>query len=160
MAVTTESSTQVGNVEASPPVLLDPRDNHGRVRFARFSFTQGAAAGDATSKQRLVKLPAGKVRVILPLSRVAHSAFGAARTLSLGHEAYETAGVAVAEDLADLDTGVDVSAAGSFIPTGTLGGDETKEFDSDEGVVITASNAGGTIPAAATLQGHIAYVVD
>lgn len=160
MAVTTEKSTQLTSIEATPPTMLDTRDNHGRLRYARFTFTQGAAAGDIASYQRLVKLPAGKVRVILELSKIRTSAFGAARTLDFGWEAYTKNGAAVAKSDAGLDAAQDVSAAIGYAPVGTILLDETKEFDSDTGVVLCTKVAGGTIPAAATISGHVAYVVD
>ena len=161
MAVTTESSTQLGNIEAPPQVKLEPLDLSGKLRVAHFNFTQGAAAGDANSVQRLVKLPAGKVRVFLALSRIAHSAFGAARVLDLGWEAYKTpAEVAVVADPDGLDVDTDVSAAGSYNPVGTVGGAEVKDFESANGVVLSTLVTGGTIPAAATLNGYIVYAVE
>jgi hypothetical protein len=108
-----------------------------------------------------VQLPAGKVRVHLAHSRVAHSAFGASRTLDLGWEAYTgDDGVAVAADPNGLDDGVDVSSAGNYAPVGTIGGDETKLFESQEGVVIAAQTNDATIPAAATIAGVLYYTVD
>ena len=162
MAVTTENSTEYANVVASPPVMNKTADWHGRMRLMFFEFTQGAAAGDAGSIARMVKLPAGKVRVILPLSRIAFSAMGAARTMDLGWEAYndDDGNDAVAADPNGLDDGVDVSGAGSVNPGGTVGGAETYLFESAEGVVLTAQINDGTIPAAATLKGYIVYVVD
>lgn len=162
MAVTTENSTQYANTQADPRVMNPTHEAHGRVRIARFNFTQGASAGDAGSIARLVKLPKGKVRVILPLSRVAFSAMGASRTMDLGWEAYraDDGSGDVAEDPNGLDDGVDVSSAGSVIPGGTLGGDETALFESLDGVVLTAQVNDGTIPAAATLDGYVAYVMD
>lgn len=161
MPVTNENSTQMGKVVANPVQLLDPRDLHGRLRYARFNFTQGAAAGDANSTQRLVKLPAGKVRVLLAMSRVANSAFGASRVLNLGWEAHNLPdGTAVAASANGLDASQDVSGAGAYAPTGTVGGDETYEFTSGDGVVLVSQVTGGTIPAAATLNGYICYVMD
>ena len=52
------------------------------------------------------------------------------------------------------------SSAGAFVPGGTLGGDETKLFESLDGVVVTAQVNDGTIPAGATLDGYLAYVMD
>lgn len=161
MAVTQEKSTQVTNSEASPSAFNPTTDWHGRLRFARFNFTQGSSAGDAGSLAELVKLPHGKVRVVLPLSRVAFSALGASRTMDLGWLAYTNdSGTAVAADPNGLDDGVDVSSAGSVNPGGTVGGDETYLFESETGVTVTAQINDGTIPAAATLDGYIAYVVD
>lgn len=161
MAITTQDSTQIANTAAEPRVKNPTTDAHGRLRFARFSFAQ-SGAGDAGSIARLVRLPKGKVRVILPLCRVAHSAMGAARTMDLGwqaHKADDGSGD-VAGDPNGLDDGVDVAAAGAVVPGGTLGGDETRLFESLDGVVLTAQINDGTIPDAATLAGHIAYVMD
>ncbi|MDA1100817.1 MAG: hypothetical protein O2967_17735 [Proteobacteria bacterium] len=162
MAVTTENSDQRANEIASPPVMNPSHESHGRIRYKRFTFTQGAAAGDAGSIARLPILPAGKVRVLLHLSRIAFSAMGAARTMDLGWEAYngDDGGAAVAADPNGLDDGVDVAAAGSVVPGGTVGGDESYLFESAGGVVLTLQINDGTIPAAATLQGCIAYVID
>lgn len=161
MAITTEKSTQIANVEAVPAVHMYPDELHGKMKIIRFNFTQGAAAGDATSTQQLVKLPPGRWRVMLALSRVAHSIFGAARTLDLGWQAYTgNDGAAVAADPNGLDDGNDVSGAGSFSPTGTVGGDETYLFESSDGVTIEAQCNDGTIPAAATLDGYFIAVAD
>jgi len=161
MAVTTQNSTQYANTQADPRVMNPTHDAHGRLRVARFNFTQ-SGVGDAGSLVRLVKLPSGKIRVILPLSRVACSALGASRTLDLGwaaHQADDGSG-AVAADPNGLDDGVDVSASGAVIPGGTLGGDETKLFASLDGIVLTAQVNDGTIPDGATLDGTIVYVMD
>ncbi len=161
MAVTTQNSDQYANHVATPPVMNAPHVWGGKMRQAFFEFTQ-SGAGDAGSIARLVKLPAGKVRVILPLSRIAFSALGTSRTLDLGWEAYEDDDGfdAVAADPNGLDDGVDVSSAGSVNPAGTVGGAETYLFESAEGVVITAQINDGTIPDAATLKGYLVYVVE
>lgn len=162
MAVTQEQSTQISNpLATTPPTLNNANEDHGKVRIKRFNFTQGASAGDAGSLAELVTLPPGSVRVLLHLSRVAFSAMGASRTMDLGWLAYtDQDGDAVAADPNGLDDGVDVSSAGSVIPAGTVGGDETYLFQSNDGVTITAQINDGTLPAAGTLDGVIAYVVD
>jgi hypothetical protein len=154
MAVTTENSTQIDNESATPPVKNDSCDDRGRLRVKRFDFTQGAAAGDATSTQSLIKIPPGKVNVHLALSRIAFSAFGASRVLDIGYTAYTNPdGTAVAADADGIANDIDVSSAGNANPTGIVGGDEIIQFNSKEGVTIYATVAGGTIPAAATLDG-------
>lgn len=161
MAVTTQNATQYGNTQADPRVMNPTHEAHGRLRVARFNFTQ-SGAGDAGSIVRLVKLPKGKVRAILPLSRVAFSALGASRTLDLGwqaHQADDGSGE-VAADPNGLDDGVDAASAGAVIPEGTVGGDETKLFESLDGVLLTAQINDGTIPDGTTLDGTIVYVMD
>lgn len=161
MAVTTQDSVQITNMTSEPRVKNPTTDAHGRLRFARFSFSQ-SGAGDAGSTARLIKLPKGKVRVILPLSRVAYSAMGASRTLAVGWDAHraDDGSGDVAADPGGLDNGVDVSSAGAVVPGGTIGSDETTLFQSLSGVFLTVQINGGTIPDAATLAGHIAYVMD
>ena len=162
MAITNENSAQYANTVAEPRVKNPTHEAHGRLRIARFNFTQSALPGDAGSTARLVRLPKGRVRVFLSLSRIAHSGMGAGRTLDLGWEAHraDDGTGEVAADPNGLDDGVDVSAAGAVTPGGTLGADETKLFASLDGVVITAQVNDGTLPAAATLDGHLVYVMD
>jgi hypothetical protein len=161
MALTNENSAELAKVLATPPQSLNPDEWHGRFRPYRFTFTQGAAAGDANSFARLVKLPAGRYRVFLALSRVANSAFGASRTLNLGWEAYtDINGQAVAASVNGLDAAQDVAAAGAYPPIGTVGGDESFLFESRSGVVINAQVLAGTIPVGATLKGYFLVVSD
>lgn len=164
MAVTAEKSTQVTNMEAAPPVRLSTRDHHGRVRVAAFEFTQGAAAGDATSTQDLVKLPAGKIRVLKTESLFVCSAFGAARTLDIGTTAFtKSDGTTQAASADTILDGADVSAAASVrcgAGTNGLGTSPFIDYDSRDGVVVQAVVAGGTIPAAATVKGFIQYILD
>ena len=155
MAVTQQKSTQVSNAAASPAVMNPTHDWHGRLRIARFDFTQ-SGQGDAGSLAELVQLPAGRVRVILPLSRVAFAAMGAARTLDLGWLAYtDDDGNAVTADPNGLDDGVDVATAGSINPDGTVGGDESYLFSSQAGVTIPAQINDGTFDDLKTLKGYL-----
>ena len=163
MAVTTEKSVQITNAEASPRTAIPAYDWSGKMRIARFEFTQGAAAGDANSTAELVKLPAGRVRLYLAQSRVTTSAFGTSRTLDLGHKAYtDEDGSAVAADEDSLDAAQSVSGAASYVPIGTVGGDESILYKSQstDGVVVIAKCEGGTIPVAATIKGYFVYAVE
>ncbi len=166
MAVTNENSTQYANAVADPKVQNETNDWHGRLRIARFSFKQGQfadppAAGDAGSTARLVRLPPGRCRVLLGLSYLHASAFGAGRVLDIGWQAYnDLDGNAVAADPNGLADNIDVAAAEPKTVTGTIGGDETKQFLSRDEVVIEATVAGGTIPVDATLSGYFVYVKD
>jgi len=161
MAVTTESSTEYALTTNVPAKMPASHQWHGRLRIATCEFTQGSSAGDAGSLAYLVKLPAGKVRLILPLSRLGYSAMGTGRTMDLGWLAYtDDDGDAVVADPNGLDDGVSVATAGSVNPGGTVGGGETYLFESQGGVTLTAQINDGTIPAAATIKGYFAYVVD
>tara|TARA_Y100000004_G_scaffold53731_2_gene59756 strand:- start:270 stop:758 length:489 start_codon:yes stop_codon:yes gene_type:complete len=162
MAVTTEYSSQYTESYITVPAKVpESHEWMGRLRIGFFEFTQGSDAGDAGSLAYLVKLPAGKVRLILPLSRVHSSALGSSRTMDLGWIAYtDDDGASVSADPNGLDDGVDVSSAVAFNPGGTVGTHETYLFESQEGVVLTAQVNDGTLPAAATIKGYFVYVID
>lgn len=165
MAVTTEKSTQVTNMEAVPSVRLNAGELHGRMRIARFTFTQGAAAGDANSTADLVKLPPGKnITLIKSLSRVVCSALGASRVLDIGHTGYTNVdGTAVAAAADILLDGGDVSAAANLIMgvgTNALTANDAVVFNNKTGVTLQGKVTGGTIPAAATLNGYFVYIED
>ncbi len=160
MAITTDKSTQLTNTDATPSVALDPSSNHGRKRYAYFDFTK-SGAGDAGSTCETVRLPAGKVRLFLLESLLNTSALGASRTMDTGWQAYtDQNGDAVVADPNGLDDGVDVSSAAVFAPTGTIGGDETKLFQSISGVTIEVQVNDGTWDDAETLSGYFAYMID
>jgi hypothetical protein len=163
MAVTNETTPEFKDV-------TDPRTNGGvssvyfrDLQYIPFNFTQGAAAGDATSTMDLVYLQRGRYVILPKLSLIRWSAFGASRTLDVGITAHtDEAGAAVAASLARFDDDVDVSAAGSA----ALGSDlAAADFSgvylniggstNTDGAIIRATVAGGTIPAAATLVGYL-----
>jgi hypothetical protein len=111
MAVTTQQSAQLALINGDPKRPNPVHEWAGRMRLALFDFTQ-AGTGDAGSLAELVKLPAGHVRLILPLSRIGFSAMGASRTMDLGWAAYaDHEGNTVVADPNGLDAAVDVSAA-------------------------------------------------
>lgn len=147
MAVEIEYSDLVGNALADQPIRNDgARD--GVIKLP--SFTQSAAAGDATSRQILFNLRANEVLDVHQFS-LTHSAFGAGRTLTVGHEGYTDAnGTTVAPDFAAIATGIDVAAAGTknVRDSGTI--DRLGPFPVD--VLISTQVLGGTIPAAATIN--------
>ena len=156
----TANSTQVANGVAHPPVLNAAHTWNGKLRFFEFDYTQDGIATIADTVAAVI-LPAGKVRLVLPLSRIAFSAGGASSTMDIGWEAYTNAdGTAVAADPNGLDDGVDTSSAGSVNPAGTIGGAETKLFDSQEGVTITLQINDTAFPDAGTLKGYFVAVVE
>ncbi|MDP2619906.1 MAG: hypothetical protein Q8P46_06970 [Hyphomicrobiales bacterium] len=160
MTVTTQVSDQIANTQAVPEVKNKVSDLTGKVRFARFDFTQ-VGAGDAASTVDLVKMPHGRIRIVPILSRLVAAAFGAARTLDVGHTGYtKVDGEAVNASVDFVLDGLDVSGATSaYMGTGTNGVEEI-EIESKSGFTLQAKVAGGTIPAGTTLSGWIAYVKD
>lgn len=133
----TYNSNQLAEGVATPPTKVDACEWNGKLRFYRANYAYGAGGGAINDVLRLFKIPAGKVRIILPMCRIAHTAFAGANA-DLGWEAYtQPDGTAVAADPNGLDDGQSINAAGNYAPVGTVGGDETYEFDSRDGVVIT-----------------------
>lgn len=159
MAVTTQYSTQYQAVHRDvPPSVRSADEYYGKLRAYAFNFTQ-SGAGDANSLAVLTKFH-GRTRFISHLSKVYHSAFGTSRTLDLGWAAYnDPNGVAVAADEDGLDAAVNVAAAGSFTPD-ALTGNETKLFETKDGVDIQAKVEAGTIPDAATIDGLFVVMVE
>jgi hypothetical protein len=158
MAVTTESSTEYAQ-KTAPTIAgtLYPDQDDGVLRMDYFSFTQGAAAGDANSLVNLVSIPAGRVRIIGHLSFIRFAAFGASRTLDIGTMAYsEPDGDAVVAVVDNLLDGADVATAGTSVFTKNT----SVLVNSVAGVGIQAKVLGGTIPAGTVMTGVIAYVRD
>lgn len=136
-----------------------PTEDHGKLRIQYFEVTAVAVAGDIGTTIDLCRLPAGAVRVIPHLSRLSVSAFGASRTLSIGHLAYakKDDGTQEAANPTAFVNALDVSSA---VTANVLGTGLAYDLYSKAGVDIQASVAGGTIPVNATLEGFIVYVYE
>ena len=157
----TTNSIQYAQGVASPPTLVDSNKWGGKCRFYEFDYTQSGIATIADTMAAIF-LPAGKVRLVLPLSRIAFSAGGASSTMDIGWEAYTDSDgtTAVAADPNGLDDGVDTSSAGSVNPAGTVGGAETYLFDSLDGVTLTLQINDTAFPDAGTLKGYFVVIVE
>ena len=165
MAVTTQYSTEYTSVyQTTPPTLLSTAEKHGVVRHAYVTCLQ-SGAGDATSSFALFKLPPGRVRLLLSLSRAYVNWTTASATLDLGWDAYTNmSGATVAADPDGLVDGLDVDAVGFKTFEGAiaanvlLGGSYV--FESKDGVVIRATSQDTAIVAGDDLVGSFFYVVD
>lgn len=168
MAVTTQNSTQHANTVAVPSVMNDPADHHGRMRIMYFSHDQDGA-GDATSIVKLGKLPAGKVRIFMGLSRAYVNWTTASAKIDLGWEAYQDlTGATVSADVDGLIDGISVDTVGYFglegasgstgAPLKATGG--TKLFETQSGVVITASSTDQALVSGDDLAGYLVYTID
>lgn len=158
MAVLNLTSKQLADDYRARPI-----EDHGKLRIQFFELTATAAAGDALSTIDLCDLPPGAVRVLPNLSRISASAFGAGRTLTIGHQAYDkrTPDLDNYSEALDLDAftpaALDVSGATNSIPVST----QIKyDLYSTAGVRVTAQVVGGTIPQGATLSGFLVYVYE
>lgn len=166
MAVTNQESTQYENAFTDAPRNMNPVSVWGgKVQSARFSHTQ-SGAGDATSDVALVRLPAGRVRVLLNLSDAYVNWTTGSATLDLGWGAYTGLdGVAVAANPDGLCDGIDVESAGLFnfgansVAAVKADGAEY-EFVSSTGVTIYATSQDQVLAASSTIAGRIVYVCD
>lgn len=155
---TTNSNEYAAALVTKPASMQDTSTWQGNIKFYFFSYTQSGIAtiGDL---MRTVKLPGGKSRLILSLSRIYHSAGGTGSTMDLGWEAYtDLDGNAVAADPNGIDDGIDSSAAAAVNPGGTIGTHETKVFESKDGVVLTTQVNDTAFPDAGTISGYWAVV--
>ena len=161
MAVTTQKSTEYTNQTATPPEFVQPTEMAGRVRIMYFTHDQ-SGAGDATSSVALGKIPRGRVRLLLSMSKAYVNWTTGSATLDLGWDAYEAVdGTTTAADPDGLVDGLNVDTAGYFDfgeDTTATGG--TYVIESKAGVVIRATSQDVALAAGSDLVGYIAYVVD
>jgi hypothetical protein len=138
-----------------------PFDINGKIRFAYFNLPAVAVAGDANTTLELCDLPPGAVRILPFMSSIKTSAWGASRTLSLGHRAYAKLDQPYTEEAESANAfinALDVSSAVALQRWSTT----VHKYDvfSKAGVTIFGTVAGGTIPVGATLEGSVAYVYE
>lgn len=160
MGVTTEYSTEyLKTTDPRTYGSLNPEQAPRDIKFIPFNFTQGVAAGDAASKAVLAFLEAGRFYVLPKLSFIDWDAFGSSRVLDIGYAAYtDEDGNTVVADPDAFDDDVDVASAGRA----AMGSDIAAAsggsflFKARDGVAITATVAGGTIPAGTKLKGYLA----
>ena len=146
------NSTQYAKTVAASPSKISTTELHGRVRVAYADFTADAAQETIN----MFKLPDG-ARIIG--GRVNHAALGSSTTLSIGHAAYTQAdGTAVAADVDEYKAAAastSVSAA-NIAATTALG--ENSLVDAPDGLIVTATTAGGDATGLITVQ--MTYVLD
>lgn len=142
-----EYAEQVG-VGATP---LDPTEAHGRLRIGHFQFDSLTAA--AADTLNLLKMPAGKVRVLKVVA--ISSAFVATADLDIGYGAYtnRTDGASVVADPDAFANDLDVATGGTFETYPDLVIDSRGGWNLT-GVLATAGAS------ADTLRGWVEYVVD
>lgn len=133
-------STQVTKLGNRPIDKLTVQEVGGRMRAIPFDFT--APVGDLAIADtiELCKVPAG-ARILG--GKFVHSALGAARTITLGDGT-------TADKYA---TAIDVSAAGESDFAHTIAFKQNEVLAAE--LTLTATLAGGTMPAADVFQGFV-----
>jgi hypothetical protein len=127
-------------------------EKHGTLKIAKFTYTHSGTS--EPGEINLIKLPAGRVVVLPDLSYLNTSTFGVGAELSVGVRAYrQEDGELVEEDAEALQAAV----AGPFV--GGLGGPATGEIplDSQAGIVVYATIAGGNLISGHHINGYIVY---
>ena len=168
MTVTTQESVQYENAFTdSPPVMNPVSAWNGKLQLQYFEHDQDGA-GDATSSVAICKLPAGRVRVILGLSRAYINWTTSSATLDLGWDAYEGLdGVTVAADPDGLVDGLAVDTVNTYgfdvhatLPAAIRATGGTKVFTSKAGVIIRATSQDVAIVSGDDLAGYLAFLCD
>ena len=157
MAITVTKALQIADGARRYPI-----DDHGKLRFLYAKVVQ-VGLGDIGSSFILGTLPFGRVRLLPFLSRYKGAALGAARTMSIGHDAYYSTSTPsnaapVAAAAAAFANAIDVSAAteANFPVLAGL----KHDLYSRDGVQLRATFAGGTIADASTFEFLIAYMAE
>ena len=146
------NSTQFAKTVAASPSKISTTELHGRVRIAYADFT---AAG-AQETINFFKLPDG-ARIIG--GRVNHIALGGSTTLSVGHAAYvNAAGTTVAADPDEYKAAAASTSVSAFNIAATTALGENSIVDAPEGLVVTATTAGGN--ATGKIEVQMTYVLD
>ena len=146
------NSVQYTKTLDTPSVKLDTNELHGRVRVAYADFT---AAG-AEETINMFKLPNG-ARIIG--GRANHAALGSGTTLSVGHAAYDNAaGTTVAADPDEYKAAAASTSALGFYIANTTALGENSVVDAPDGLVVTATTAGGD--ATGLIEVQMTYVLD
>ena len=146
------NSTQYAKTLDTPSVKLDTNELHGRVRVAYADYT---AAG-AQETISMFKLPNG-ARIIG--GRVNHAALGSSTTLSIGHAAYDNAaGTTVAADVDEYKAAAASTSVSAFNIAATTALGENSVVDAPDGLVVTATTAGGD--ATGLIEVQMTYVLD
>lgn len=149
----TYNAVEYGNQVAVPPTPLDPTQDKGRVRIAHFDFTgiTSAAIGDLIN---LIKLPAGKVRILKVC--IKHASWATSSTLSIGHTGYTLA----------TDKSAVAAAAAAFLAATAMNNTTDIDaladvvIDSTSGFTLTGTIGGAAAGSLANSSGWVEYVVD
>lgn len=163
MTVTHQESSIIANHTAG--TFNDSVDEGGTLHQVYFTHEQ-SGAGDATSDVKVVKLPPGRVRLMLGLSAVYVNWTTASATLDIGWDAYtDFGGNAVDADPNGLVDGLDVDTVGiqegqDLVTALTSAAAGTKIFESQEGVTITFTSQDEVLADSSDLAGYLVYAKD
>lgn len=156
-----DTGTDINSAQLAEDYRAYPIDSHGKLRYAYGKITaDGALAADGT--MAFFWLPPGRKRILPSLSKITCTAFGAGRTLDVGHNEYvnELYAATRETEAADPDAfadGANVSAALDSEPLSNI-----LKFDmySKDQVLITGTVLGDTMPDGAEVELLLAYIYE
>lgn len=154
-------STQFTNATASPITFVKPSDWGAKVKasYCILTFTAAgyttASAGDIS----LIKLPPGRIRLLVDLCRLVCPQGTSTSDLDIGWAAYRKDGAVVAADEDGLGASIDVGG-GAIDAALTLPAVGSKVFDSDAGVDIVCSFDTANSPASGDLELILVYMTE
>lgn len=132
----------------------------GKEKVSIFEYTHPASAGAGTGEINLVNLPSGSIIVLPAMSFFGVSvAWIAASTVSIGNRAFtQPNGTIVAAAAGALVNAAAVGAATVATTAFSVPAfGQVQRFNSQGGVTIFATVAGGNIPVGGTLFGYITW---
>lgn len=140
-----------------------PIDDHGKLRIEEFQISALAVALAAGDQIDLFKFAPARKRLLPNLSRIACSAFGAGRTLHIGHRAYQSrplsmsGAVLEAENATAFVNALDVSGALNSAVWSTV---LKYDMSSVDEITVFAQVNVNTMPIGATLSGFAIFVYE
>lgn len=132
----------------------------GKEKVSIFEYTHSAAAGAGTGEVNLVNLPSGSIIVLPAMSFFGVSvAWAAGSTVSIGNRAFtKPDGTVVAAAAAALVNAVAVGAATVATTAFAVPANgQVQRFNSQGGVTLFATIAGGNITVGGTLFGYVTW---
>jgi hypothetical protein len=162
MAITVPSkSAQYTDATATPPAAVKAYDwgaklraSHASLTFTTAGFTT-ASAGDI----KLIRMPAGKVRILTDLCRIVCPVGTATSDLDIGYGAYvNAAGTPVNADGDALGASIDVGG-GAIDAALDLPANGILEIESQSGFDIVCSFDTADSPASGALKLTIVYMI-
>jgi hypothetical protein len=155
-------SSQYTDYSASPRTMVSARDWGSKLRasYAKLTFTAAGFTTAAAGDLALVRMPPGKVRILVDQSWVSCPIGTATSDLDIGLGAYkDNTGATIALSGAQLADSLDVGAAAidQALPLPAANG--IVEVESQDGFDIVASFDTANSPAAGALEVTVIYQI-
>jgi hypothetical protein len=154
-------STQYTNYTASPQTFVKPSDWGAKLKasHAKLTFTAAGSTTAAAGDISLIRMPAGRVRILSDLCRVICPAGTATSDLDIGYGSYTGQdGVAVSGDGDALAASVDVGG-GAIDAAFSLPANGILEIDSRDGFDIVCSFDTADSPATGDMLVTVVYMI-